>query len=333
MLLNCGDGGKISSGSSFRRVLLDADKSRLAAIYAKCFALVACFIFFGGLSWAKVASESSFLSPSGQVVSANVGSSLEMKPFLLVANEISNRFATLEHSFASLAECIDMLAKRLETPEPMVSQLSPGCQLLVTPSSQNQEVDIIISESLGVVTSGKTVAEAVIFDSLVMKKMEDTLSNLSIIVMGLAAKLDNAGLVPVTLFKGVCVFTSGLEERHLGAGVAIIMNNSLARHVFRVEEIPSHIVSVHLLFKGKVLVSIVDLYACASSSDQFGQTSAGASTWSNSKGIEKVIDYVLISGSLILAVVNHRVDSVSDFFDIDHRVISVLVDLGGLLDV
>ncbi|KAG9297732.1 hypothetical protein G9A89_011247 [Geosiphon pyriformis] len=52
--------------------------------------------------------------------------SSEMKPTLMVSVELNNRFATLEHSLTSLMECIDKLAKRLDSPGPMVSQPSPG---------------------------------------------------------------------------------------------------------------------------------------------------------------------------------------------------------------
>ncbi|KAG9291697.1 hypothetical protein G9A89_022116 [Geosiphon pyriformis] len=143
----------------------------------------------------------SFMSAkyTNQIVSVNIGFFLEMKSFLLVVMEINDRFAALECSFASLAEHVDMLAKRLEAPEPMVSQLSPGCQPLVTPSLQNQGMNIMISESLSVATGSEIVVGVVIFDSSVIEKMENTLKNFAIIVMGLSAKMDNANLVPAAL--------------------------------------------------------------------------------------------------------------------------------------
>ncbi|KAG9299369.1 hypothetical protein G9A89_014017 [Geosiphon pyriformis] len=96
--------------------------------------------------------------------------------------KLNDRFATLEHSLASLTECIDKLAKRLDALGPM-----------------NQRVDIVISEGLGIATNSETVAEVVVFDSSVIKKIEDTLNNLLIMVMDLLTKIDNAGLVPVAL--------------------------------------------------------------------------------------------------------------------------------------
>ncbi|KAG9298002.1 hypothetical protein G9A89_018830 [Geosiphon pyriformis] len=169
---------KVSSGSLLHKMLSDTDKNRLAAIYAKQSASVAY-----------------------PIVSLNIGSSSGIKPSLLVAIEINDRFATLECSFTSLAEHVNMLAKRLEASEPMVFQLSSKCQPLVNSLSQNQEVNIVMSESSSVVTGGKTVAEAVIFNSSVIEKMEDTLNNLAIMVISLLAKMDNAGLVLIAFFS------------------------------------------------------------------------------------------------------------------------------------
>ncbi|KAG9295628.1 hypothetical protein G9A89_005321 [Geosiphon pyriformis] len=72
-------------------------------------------------------------------------------------------------------------------------------------------------------------------------------------------------------FKCVCVFTSGLDKKLLGTEVAIIMNNSLAHYVFKVEEISSQIILVQLLFKGKLSVIILGLYTGASSKTKFNQ--------------------------------------------------------------
>ncbi|KAG9302157.1 hypothetical protein G9A89_020591 [Geosiphon pyriformis] len=72
-------------------------------------------------------------------------------------------------------------------------------------------------------------------------------------------------------FDGVQVFTSGLDSGYLGSGVAIVMNNSLARHIFKISEVPSQLLSVRLLFKNKLSVSVLGLYTGASSSVQFSQ--------------------------------------------------------------
>ncbi|KAG9304048.1 hypothetical protein G9A89_005958 [Geosiphon pyriformis] len=58
-------------------------------------------------------------------------------------------------------------------------------------------------------------------------------------------------------FEDVHIFTSGLEESFLGAGVAVIMNNSLAQHMSKIEEVSGQVVLVQLLFKGKLSVTVL----------------------------------------------------------------------------
>ncbi|KAG9302270.1 hypothetical protein G9A89_008761 [Geosiphon pyriformis] len=174
----------------------------------------------------------------------------------------------------------------------------------------NQETDIVISESSGVVTGGETVAEVVVFDPSVISKMEETLNNLSITVMSLLAKIDNTGLIwkvatcnvrkmnnpakqgdiihwhkeinnlvsiitetklkdkihlwIMNKFDGVCVFTFDVNSGYLGLGIAIIMNNFLASHMYKVSEVSGQILSVKLLFKNKLSVMILGLYTGAS---------------------------------------------------------------------
>ncbi|KAG9288722.1 hypothetical protein G9A89_004341 [Geosiphon pyriformis] len=72
-------------------------------------------------------------------------------------------------------------------------------------------------------------------------------------------------------FNGVQVFSSGLDSGHLGAGVAVIMDISLARHVCKISEVPGWLLSIKLLFKGKLSVSILGLYTGASLVVQFSQ--------------------------------------------------------------
>ncbi|KAG9295425.1 hypothetical protein G9A89_013454 [Geosiphon pyriformis] len=72
-------------------------------------------------------------------------------------------------------------------------------------------------------------------------------------------------------FDGVRIFTSGLDVGYFGAGVAIIINNSLACYVSKIEEIPGWIVFVQLLFKGKLSVTVLGLYTGASPGTRFSQ--------------------------------------------------------------
>ncbi|KAG9286756.1 hypothetical protein G9A89_012306 [Geosiphon pyriformis] len=169
MLLGCATGRKIFFGVLLCKVLLDADKSRLAAIYAKCLVPVAYPVFFG----------------------AKVGSSSEMKPSLLVIMDVNDRFVTLECSFANLAEQVGKLAKRLDTLGPMVSQPSLRCQPLITPLLQDQGADVVMSKSSGASTGGKTVMEVVLFDMSLVSKLEDSIKCLMETVLSFSAKIDS----------------------------------------------------------------------------------------------------------------------------------------------
>ncbi|KAG9294873.1 hypothetical protein G9A89_003213 [Geosiphon pyriformis] len=278
--LDCSVSGNFSSSRLSCRMLSDVDKNRLAAIYAKCSAPVTRPVAFGGTLWASVVSGSSFPSLSGQSISSKNGFS-EIKPTPLLFLEMNNRFATLERSLASLTKCVDKLAKRLDMSRPMVFQLSPGRQPLVTPLLQNQGVNIVMSKSLGVVTSDKTVVGAVVFNPSVVLKMEEMLKNFLVTVMNLLAKMDNTGQLKKKVqlwiankFGGVCVFTSGLDLGYLSSGVVVVMNNSLAKHVYKVLEVPGWLISIKLLFKNKLSVSILGLYAGVSSAAQFSQADA-----------------------------------------------------------
>ncbi|KAG9291291.1 hypothetical protein G9A89_021793 [Geosiphon pyriformis] len=160
-------------------------------------------------------------------------------------------------------------------------------------------------------------------------------------------------------FNDICIFMSGLDKGFFDAGVAIIMNSSLAHHVSKVEEVSGRVISVRLLFKDKLLVTFLGLYAGASSGIRYGQAFkinsliaravnsstfvvlnrdfnenrsgksvsfkfclnlglvnsfvgfhlAGSSTWSNSKEVEKTIDYIFVSGNLLFTVADHKVAS------------------------
>ncbi|KAG9285350.1 hypothetical protein G9A89_010825 [Geosiphon pyriformis] len=72
-------------------------------------------------------------------------------------------------------------------------------------------------------------------------------------------------------FDDVWVFTSGLDSGYVGSGIVIVMNISLAKHVCKVSEMPGWLLSIKLLFKNKLFVSILGLYAGASSMVQFSQ--------------------------------------------------------------
>ncbi|KAG9301075.1 hypothetical protein G9A89_015811, partial [Geosiphon pyriformis] len=72
-------------------------------------------------------------------------------------------------------------------------------------------------------------------------------------------------------FVGIRVFTSGLNSGYMGSEVAIIMNNFLAWHMCKVSNIPGWFLSIKLLFRNKLSVLVLELYARSSLAVRFFQ--------------------------------------------------------------
>ncbi|KAG9287393.1 hypothetical protein G9A89_023765 [Geosiphon pyriformis] len=108
----------------------------------------------------------------------------------------------------------------------------------------------------------------------------------------------------VNKFDGVRIFTYSMEKSYLGASVAVIINNFLACYIFKVEEIPRRVILMQLLFKDKLSITVLGLYAGASA------------------GVR----------NLASAVVGYVIGSISGFFDTDHKAVTVSIGLSGLLD-
>ncbi|KAG9302306.1 hypothetical protein G9A89_008797 [Geosiphon pyriformis] len=179
------------------------------------------------------------------------------------------------------------------------------------------------------------------------------------------------------------MFTSGLESGYLGAGVVVVINSFLARHIYKILEVPGQLLSIKLLFKNKLSVSILGLYTGASSVVQFSQAGninfliakavnksffvilggdfnkdnaqkcasfkkcfdlglvdflkrslfAKMPIWTNFHGVAKVLNYILISSSLVNAIIDGSVAGVKDYFDTDHKAVSTSMGLRGLLNI
>ncbi|KAG9305335.1 hypothetical protein G9A89_007830 [Geosiphon pyriformis] len=201
MSLGCSVGGDLSSKKSSHRILSDIDKSRLVTIYIKHLVFVACFVVFGEVSWTKIANRSSFFFLPVHNDLVNFGSSSEMKPTLLVTEDIEKKFAVLESGFVSLTEQINELAKKLDLLMLAVFQLSPGCQLPVTLLSQIQVGNIVMGKSLGGTTSSETAANLDFSASLKMKRLENMLKGLFASVLSLTARFDDSILAGGAFLK------------------------------------------------------------------------------------------------------------------------------------
>ncbi|KAG9304397.1 hypothetical protein G9A89_019959 [Geosiphon pyriformis] len=242
---------------------------------------------FSSKTWASVVGASPTPPSSGS--KSQFGSIINGEPLPPIVDELEKRLVSIKSSLVSLVRQIGELAKRLDSLMLIVSQPSPGCQLLVTPPppSQNPESDIVMGVTSGETTNDETTA---IVDSSVSPQVTSELvwKVITYNVRGMtnSAKQDDIihwhndmnnlisiftetklkGRVRpwiVNKFNGIRVFTSGLDSGYLGAGVMIIVNSSLARHVCKISK---------LLFKNKLSVSILGLYAGASSVVWFSQT-------------------------------------------------------------
>ncbi|KAG9290646.1 hypothetical protein G9A89_011609 [Geosiphon pyriformis] len=169
-------------------------------------------------------------------------------------------------------------------------------------------------------------------------------------------------------FSGVYVFVFGLDLGYLSSDVTIIMDVALAKHVYKISEVPGYLLAIKLLFKNKLSVSVLGLYAGTSASMRFSQANkinaliastvnessfiilggdfnkngfrksasfkkCGALGLSNSQSVAKTIDYLFVSPNLVNVIVDRSVLDVSGFFDTDHQSVLMLVGLDGLLDM
>ncbi|KAG9300564.1 hypothetical protein G9A89_000434 [Geosiphon pyriformis] len=315
--LGCSVDKNLFFGKSFCRTLLDLDKSRLATIYIKCSAPVACSVTFDRVFWAKIAGKSLFLPLSMHSSLVNSDSSLEMKPILPVIVDIKKRFAILESSLTSFMKQISKLAKRLDS-------------LVLA----DQVGNIVIEESSDGTTGSGTAVKLDSFASFEIKRLKTMLEGLSALVLSLTTRFNSlilAGMNNLTKqknivcwhkdmnnliinkFSGVCVFILGIDSGYLDSGVAVIMDNSLTRHVCKVFEISDWLFSIKLLFKNKLFVSILGLYASASSIVHFSQ--AGEINSLIAKAVNKSF-FIILSGNFNENS-SHRCASYKKCLDLD----------------
>ncbi|KAG9292087.1 hypothetical protein G9A89_017987 [Geosiphon pyriformis] len=294
----------------------------------------------------------------------SLASSLHISPLVVVASVIANM---------NLDMTLDDITVSFSPP------LSAVAGLVVDLSSNSSKV---LTTKVGGLES-KMVALEVLVES-VLKRLNYLCSGLVTLCGNLQHVMfmenvvcwhrDSENLVSIIMetklrdkFNEIKVFSSGLDKKFLGVRVTIIMNTSLAHHVCKVSEVLGWLLSVKLLFKNKLSVSILGLYAGASLAARFFQANVINSMIAkavneflfvvlggdfnengfrksasfrkcldfglvNSLGesMVKTIDFLFISSNLANAVVGPNVFDVEKFFDTDHQTVSV--SLGGLLD-
>ncbi|KAG9288899.1 hypothetical protein G9A89_019521 [Geosiphon pyriformis] len=276
--LTCHTAGVSSSPRSKRAPFSAQDQFCLAKIYEKKSAPISHPLAFGGKTWAFVVGRPLPIVSFGGL--AQSGSISYGKPFPTVNGELKDCLKNIESSLVSLTGQIGELAKRLDLFMLAVSQSSPGCQLPVTPPSQNQGEDIVMEVGLGDATSDKTAAILGLTASSEVVKLENMLEDLSASVMSLSACLDSLKFATCNvhgLNNSVKQDDVIRWHKDMDNLVSIFMESKLkgkvcpwladkfdAKHVCKISEMPGRLLSIKLLFKNKLSMSILGLYAGAS---------------------------------------------------------------------
>ncbi|KAG9293941.1 hypothetical protein G9A89_019279 [Geosiphon pyriformis] len=147
----------------------------------------------------------------------------------------------------------------------------------------------------------------------------------------------------VNKFLGVRMFTLGLDAGFLGAGMALIINEKLAKHVSKIFEILDRLLMIHLLFKNKQSVFVLGLYAETSLDKCIIQ--AGLVNSFIARAFNESI-FVILGGdfnengnkhsssfsNLSNALVKRCVVNVDKFFNTDHSSVQITISLGRILD-
>ncbi|KAG9295247.1 hypothetical protein G9A89_000070 [Geosiphon pyriformis] len=335
--------------SGKRASLLAQDQLRLVRIYTKKSTSISHPLVFGNKTWALVAGASSTPLPSG---------------------------SNIESSLISLVRQIGELAKRLDS-------------LMLA----NPEGDIVIGTVLGetaVIVDLSVFPQVTRLENMLERLFKSVLSLSAHFESSLVWKVATCNIRGINnpakqddiiywhnninnlisiftetklmrrvrswiinKFDDVRVFTSGLDSGYLDASVVIFVDFSLVRHVCKVSEVPGWLLSIKLLFKNKLSVSILGLYAGASLVVQFSQTGKINSLITkavnessfiilggdfNENGLHKSMSFrkclnlglvnsllsspVVKSPILVNAIVHHDVLKVSKHYDMDYQTVS-----------
>ncbi|KAG9296454.1 hypothetical protein G9A89_015046 [Geosiphon pyriformis] len=295
---------------------------------------------------------------------------LSIKPLIMASNPLDNsgladHMASLEHSIELLLVQVSEILRKLSFIE-LVPMLFPFCVffLIVAFSldstlNSDMAVDSVVvpfSSSFLVIdnaTPELNLSSSKVFitkvDGLESKIMAlevsvglilfRFVSSFSISMIDLVWKIAMCNLKEkihpwiVNKFSDVQVFISSLNSEYLGSGVVVIIDNSLARHVCKVSEVPGQLISIKLFFKNRLSVLILGLYAGVFSASTFIILGSDFNEDGSHKDVIKTIDYIFVSLNLVNAILCCNVLDVDKYFDTDYCAVSVSMGLGRLLDM
>ncbi|KAG9291925.1 hypothetical protein G9A89_004863 [Geosiphon pyriformis] len=185
---------------------------------------------------------------------------------LLVSADTSSLnayLASLEQFLELLIDQVSVLTTIVAAKEDLALNMivnSPELVLLLSFSASLNISTLGLNSSKVLMTKvGSLESKLVAFEASVgsvLAKLDYLCAGLSINVP--AKQEDIAGK-----FEDVCVFTFGLNSGYLGANVVVIMDSFLAKHVYKISEVPGLFLSIRLLFKNKLSVLVLGLYAGA----------------------------------------------------------------------
>ncbi|KAG9298521.1 hypothetical protein G9A89_018880 [Geosiphon pyriformis] len=355
---------------TFKKIVSDEHHLQLAKLYEKKSVSIFCSTAFGGKSWAQVVSLAGF--SSGFHFSSGSSSSLSffgasdsnIGSFLTLANNsfLNAYLAILECLLKLLTDQVSGILKKLSGIE-LVPIATPFCVFFpVTPTSLvlHLNVNIAIDDmSLTSAPSLSAVDDVVHNSSSSFSKvLTSKMGGLESKMVSISLVLENSPSISISSlvwkvamcnlkdkvcpwimnkFDGVQVFTSGLESGYLGANIIIIMDVSLAKHVCKVFEVSGRLISVKLLFKNKLSVMVLGLYADATlekrlaysyvinsivvealngstfvvlggdfNKNDFGHSMSFRKDLDLSLGVKKCIDFILVSDGLHSSSFNQK---------------------------
>ncbi|KAG9285762.1 hypothetical protein G9A89_013187 [Geosiphon pyriformis] len=254
-------------------------------------ALIVCPVFFSGKTWIQIVGSSPFYVVSS--VLSGAGSFLCTKPLMSTSNPLdnsglANHMNSLKHSIGLLSDQVSEILRKLSFVD-LVLVLSPSCVLsliIAVPLDSALSLDITIDSMvvlslppLPVINNTTSDLSLSSLKILITKVggLELKMMALEILVNSVLARLDFlcSSLVWKIAMCNVREMNNLAKQndivhwhKNMNNLVLIFMETKLKKKIF---EAPGHLVSIKLLFKNRLSVLILELYAGASSAVHFSQ--------------------------------------------------------------